>query len=292
MLHEDKEEFLGVLERTSRQTGFPLRLLEKDYCLTLVLAHVKELSDGLVFKGGTCLNKVYFSYFRLSEDLDFTMKLPEGEVTRGIRSRQMRPVKDNLKTFVKKLGMSVGDIAGAGRNESKQYIYYLEYPSIVLGKKESIKVEIGLRFNPLRKTEEHAVHHKFLHPFTKEPLFDGGKVMCLSLKELAAEKLRAACTRITIAPRDFYDIGHLLKEGFDFTDKGFLTVFKTKLREDEASTKLEKYRHNLGRTEEEIASMKEHIAEELLPVLSAEEKKSFDIDAVLKEINRKFAKVG
>ena len=47
-------------------------LLEKDYYLTLILSRARELSEGLIFKGGTCLNKIYYAYYRLSEDLDFT----------------------------------------------------------------------------------------------------------------------------------------------------------------------------------------------------------------------------
>jgi len=59
MLHENKTEFLKILEATSAQTGFPLRLLEKDYYITILLSGITHLSEDLVFKGGTCLNKVY-----------------------------------------------------------------------------------------------------------------------------------------------------------------------------------------------------------------------------------------
>ncbi len=62
MLHNDREEFLKILERTSAQTGFPLRLLEKDYYITVVLSRINELNKDLVFKGGTCLSKIYYSY--------------------------------------------------------------------------------------------------------------------------------------------------------------------------------------------------------------------------------------
>jgi len=75
-LHENRSEFIRMLERTSAQTAFPLRLLEKDYYLTVILSDIHKLSRDLVFKGGTCLSKVYFDYYRLSEDLDFTLKLP------------------------------------------------------------------------------------------------------------------------------------------------------------------------------------------------------------------------
>ncbi len=84
MIHGDKTEFRQILERSSAATGFPLHLMEKDYYLTILLGGVnRELDGKLVFKGGTCLNKIYFEYFRLSEDLDFTMLLPERKNRQG-----------------------------------------------------------------------------------------------------------------------------------------------------------------------------------------------------------------
>ena len=78
MIHDNKDEFLNILERTAGQTGFSLWLLEKDYYITILLDGIHSLSDDLIFKGGTCLSKIYYSYYRLSEDLDFSMKLPSG----------------------------------------------------------------------------------------------------------------------------------------------------------------------------------------------------------------------
>ena len=64
MIHDNKDEFLKVLERTSGQTGFSLGFLEKDYYITILLAEINSLSDGLIFKGETCLNKTYYSHQR------------------------------------------------------------------------------------------------------------------------------------------------------------------------------------------------------------------------------------
>lgn len=286
MLHNDKEEFLKILERTSAQTGFPLRLLEKDYYITVVLSKINELSNDLVFKGATCLSKVYYSYCRLSEDLDFTLKLHAKNPTRTTRSNAMKPIKESLRAFLGNLGMSIEDLDKAGHRESTQYIYYLDYDSVVLNKKESIKLEIGLRFNPFLPTEKHRVNHKFIHPFTKELLFDGGSVNCLALKELVAEKLRAAATREVIAGRDFYDLGYLLREGFNFKDKELLSLFKKKLEEDGFSSDLEKYRINLGRSEKEINEMKSRVKDELFPVLTIDEQRSFDMQKTLAGLNR------
>jgi len=291
MLHSNREEFLKVLERTSAQTGFPLRLLEKDYYITVVLSGIHELSRDLVFKGGTCLSKIYYSYYRLSEDLDFTLKL-SGNYTRTTRSNAMKPVKEKLKPFLKNFGMSVEDIDKTGHRESTQYIFYLEYDSVVLNKKESIKLEIGLRFNPILPTMTKKVNHNFLHPFTKEPLFDAGSVNCLALKELVAEKLRAAATREVIAGRDFYDLGYLLKEEFNFRDKDLLTLFKKKLEEDKFSSDLKKYRINLGRSDKEMEEMKARVDDELFPVLTIDEQKRFDIQKTLNELNRVFSDMG
>jgi predicted nucleotidyltransferase component of viral defense system len=131
MLHSDKAEFLKVLERTSAQTGFPLRLLEKDYYLTIVLSGINKLSNNLIFKGGTCLSKVYYSYYRLSEDLDFTLRLPDGNLTRTARRDAIKPVKESLKPLLKSFDMTIENLEKGGHRESTQYIYYLDYESIV-----------------------------------------------------------------------------------------------------------------------------------------------------------------
>lgn len=291
MIHKDKNEFLNILERTAAQTGFSLNLLEKDYYITILLSDINSLTDDLVFKGGTCLNKIYYSYYRLSEDLDFSMKLPEGEVTKGMRRKVVKPVKDKIQLFVKKYGLHIDDVIQSGRNESKQYVFYVDYDSVVLEKKQTIKLEIGLRFKPLLPVSKKKIAHTFLHPFTKDPLFESGVINCLSLEELIAEKMRAAATRLRIAPRDFYDISYLLKAGFDFTDKKFINLFKKKLEEDNFDTDLKKYKINLGRTDKEIQDMISRIEAELYDVLTLSERKTFDIKKTLHGLNEVFRKI-
>jgi predicted nucleotidyltransferase component of viral defense system len=156
---------------------------------------------------------------------------------------------------------------------------------VVSGKTQAIKLEIGLRSNPFLPVSIKKVNHAFLHPFTKEPLFDAGSVNCFALKELVAEKLRAAATRRTIAPRDFYDLGYLLKAGFDFNDPDLWKLLKNKLSEDGFDADLAKYGFNLGRSKKEISDMNVRIEAELLDVLTAEEKKTFNLMENLKNIN-------
>jgi predicted nucleotidyltransferase component of viral defense system len=286
MIHDNREEFIKILERASKKKEFLLPLLEKDYYLTLILSRVHELSEDLIFKGGTCLNKVYYAYYRLSEDLDFSMKLPSYEATRAQRRKCIQPIKDNIVNFAIRLGMKIDDLTNSGRNESKQYVYNLVYQSVLRPIKAKIKFEIGLRFNPLASIEKRQVQHNFLHPFTGEPLFDGGKVFCLSLNELASEKLRAAANRKKIAPRDFYDLDFLLRNKFDLANRDVMVLFKKKLAEDKADTDLLKYRINLGRSDAEISDMRLRIENELFDVLTPGERKNFNFDKALERINK------
>jgi predicted nucleotidyltransferase component of viral defense system len=286
MIHENKDEFIKSLERASRKKGFLLPLIEKDYYLTMILSRTYKLSEDLIFKGGTCLNKVYYTYYRLSEDLDFSMKLPQCEATRGQRRKCIQPVKDRIEKFVEQFGMRIDDAGNPGRNESKQYVYYLVYQSALRSIEAKIKFEIGLRFNPVDLVEKHQVQHAFLHPFTGEPLFDGGRINCLSLNELIAEKLRASAIRKKIAPRDFYDLDFVLRNGFDLANKEVIKLFKNKLEEDDADTDLVKYRVNLGRTDAEVKDMRLRIEAELFDVLTPDERKNFDLDTALERINK------
>lgn len=288
MIHKNKEDFTRILNQVAMRTGFLLSLVEKDYYLTLLLSRLHELSPDLVLKGGTCLNKIYFSYYRLSEDLDFSMRLPEYTATRGIRRKCIQKVKDNINSFAGQFDMRIENADSAGRNESKQYIYYFIYQSRVLPVEAKVKFEIGLRYNPICVPEENSVRHKFLHPFTGQPLFDGGKVNCLALKEVIAEKMRAGATRETIVPRDFYDIDFVLRNGFNLADSDLLNLFKKKLEEDDVDTTLAKYRVNLGRKDAEIKDMRSRIQEELFEVLTPNERKNFDIDMALARINKAF----
>src|SRR3989339_1029222 len=286
MIHKNKDEFVKILERASRKKEFLLPQLEKDYYLTLILSRVHELSEDLIFKGGTCLNKVYYAYYRLSEDLDFSMKLPRHEATRGERRKCIQPVKDKIAKFVERFDMKLVDAGNPGRNESKQYVYYFSYQSALRPAEGQIKFEIGLRFNPIDKIGKQQIHHTYTHPFTGEPLFDGGKVACLSLNEIVSEKLRAAALRETIAPRDFYDLDFLFRNKFNLADKEVISLFKKKIEEDGGDLDLAKYRVNMGLKSTEIDDMRSRIEAELFDVLSPAERENFDLDKALERINK------
>src|SRR3989344_8877591 len=73
----DKEKLKDIISAIARKLRFRPVVVEKDYYLTIILNNIEELlSNKIVFKGGTLLNKAHLNYHRLSEDLDFTYDTP------------------------------------------------------------------------------------------------------------------------------------------------------------------------------------------------------------------------
>ncbi|HPL96478.1 MAG TPA: nucleotidyl transferase AbiEii/AbiGii toxin family protein [Smithella sp.] len=289
LIHHDKVKFRDLVDRAATLAGFYAPLMEKDYYLTFILSRISDLSANLIFKGGTCLNKIYYSYYRLSEDLDFSMRLPDDSATRGNRRKVMQTIKDKIAAFADTLGMRLEGTENAGRNESKQYIYYFAYDAVTLPVAQTIKLEISLRFNPLLPPESRRIQHLYTHPFTGVPLFDAGHVNCLALDEIVSEKLRAAALRKDIAPRDFYDIDFILRNKFNLKNKQIIDLFRKKLAEDNGDTDLKQYLVNMGRSDKEIKDMRGRIQEELFEVLTGKERENFNLDIALKRINQAMA---
>ena len=71
-LHEDKDVFITYVSSVSQSVGLPEVYIEKDYWVTRSLKQLSEsdISDNIVFKGGTSLSKAYNLIHRFSEDID------------------------------------------------------------------------------------------------------------------------------------------------------------------------------------------------------------------------------
>ena len=93
---DDPDIFREALAYSEADKGFTSTLIEKDYYCSLVLQYFFSNETSLVFKGGTCLSKVYVDFYRLSEDLDLIIPVT-AKTTRTQRSANMEPVKVCLK---------------------------------------------------------------------------------------------------------------------------------------------------------------------------------------------------
>lgn len=71
-LHEDTEVFITYVTSVSQSVGLPEVYIEKDYWVTRSLKQLSEsdISENIVFKGGTSLSKAHNLIHRFSEDID------------------------------------------------------------------------------------------------------------------------------------------------------------------------------------------------------------------------------
>jgi len=98
------------IEQTSNELKITRRdLVEKDIILHGLLSDLSQdefLSKNLLFKGGTCLIKCYMSYYRFSEDVDFTWKTQE--IFEGMSQKKIRAY---LSKTINRIGLILEDIA-------------------------------------------------------------------------------------------------------------------------------------------------------------------------------------
>ncbi|RLI92450.1 MAG: hypothetical protein DRO89_02120 [Candidatus Altiarchaeales archaeon] len=166
---------------------------EKDYLQDLILFGIySNIGRELIFKGGTCLYKVY-KLNRFSEDLDFTLTKRldmEGITKKVISDLMLLNIRGRIKEIKEyRGGMNIRLLLNGplyrGGKETQCFI------PLNISKKEQVLLE------PRRES---------IMPLYREiPTFE---VFAMPEEEILAEKVRAILTRQK--PRDIYDLWFLL----------------------------------------------------------------------------------
>ena len=277
----DKSKLKDLIPVIAGKQRFRPTIVEKDYYLTVVLNSIETLlSDKIVFKGGTLLNKMYLNYHRLSEDLDFTY-YSEDLSARSKRSKAITPIREKMPEFLKALGLKSDNPKGKGFNNSTQYVFDINYPSLITAREESVKLEISLRQPLLQKPVFNTIKHFYQDPFTGEDLIPSNKVWSLSFMEAASEKLKAAINRKEPAIRDYYDLRHIDESGFDFYEEKFIDLFKKKLFAEKYTGN---YRTKFGLSADKVEGLYKQVGTDLMPVIRFDE--HFDLDKVFKKFDK------
>jgi len=256
-----------IIEFVSSKTGIKNKgLIEKDiilHRLLLELTNACEFADNYVFKGGTCLTKCHFGYYRFSEDLDFTcidQKKFEGKSEMQIRriiSAELNSLGKIIKTICDNIGLDF-------KNDKKDSNYFkygggnkfitmkLWYESEESKSKDFIKVEINfvdkILYPIKRYNAENLIGIKdkpqmaFLLSENSEWLIKIPSIQSYDIREILTEKVRAILTRKGVKGRDFLDVFVISKnsrlEPRDFKKE---IIQKTKLMID----KYRKYANNI-----------------------------------------------
>ena len=277
----DREKLKDIIPAIAAEHRFRQAIVEKDYYLTIILNSIgPSLSENIVFKGGTLLNKIHLNYHRLSEDLDFSYFGDKDLTVRSDRSAAVAPIKGKMPGFLSSLGLRSDKPGGEGFNSSKQYVFNVLYPSVITGKEENIKIEISLRQKPYDLPVLNVIRHFYKDPFTGRDLIPENKILSLSLDEAVAEKLKAAITRKDPAIRDYYDLWHIAEAGFDFHKPRFYEIFKKKLADEAYQGD---FRDKFGLSADKIDLITRQIETDLIPVIRIDE--AFDLNKVFDRFN-------
>jgi len=175
--------------------GFNLGQIEKDYLQHIFLHRIYRLvSNELVFKGGTCLQKT-FGLNRFSEDLDFTLN---GKC-------RLKNVMEDAAGAITLFGYE-SEVAKEKKDEiSNSFLLRIRGP-LYDGSDKSIvtlRAEISIREKVIQEVENRSIIPVYndLPPYT---------LLTMKFEEILAEKVRAVITRTRA--KDVYDLWFLLKK--------------------------------------------------------------------------------
>ncbi len=277
--YQRQEEFNAAVQYTAGRFEFTATLIEKDYLCSLVLLYLYSNNDfSPAFKGGTLLAKTYTDFYRLSEDLDFTISMPH-HATRNQRSDKIKLLKKSLEAIA--LNLPVFKIGSAlkGSNESRQYNMELNYQSQVVPEQGKIFIEISLREEIHQSVVENNAKTLLVDPYSGLPKVSPVNILSLSLAEAYAEKIRAALCRKKLAIRDYYDLDYALKKNLiTLENKDFINLIKKKVVH-------EKYFHDF-RDIEVVKFLQTRIDSELAPTLKQSAINMFSLERAIEYLEK------
>lgn len=246
-------DYLNILKNSNKE--FSLIKLEKDFLLTLILIKFWEKYPDLIFKWWTCLNKIYFPYFRLSEDLDFVIN---EDIWRTARQTLLKKYEEDFVKDLWLLWLKLRD-ERTKFDEHKLAMFTFEYKSILDNSDQTIKIDISLKGKLYLQPMKWKIKSNFKDIVLEENIFWEHFINSINIKEAISEKLRASLTRKEPAIRDFFDIWYVRKNSdFNFSDEKFINLLDIKLKEVD-------YKYTL---ENNLENLKNQIETDLIPVLN------------------------
>ena len=258
----NKADFINILN-WANITWFDIYKLEKDFLLTLILIKFWKKYKDLVFKWWTCLNKIYFPYFRLSEDLDFVADFKWWE---RARKTLLKNYENSFINDLWNLWLTIKE----WRTRFDSYrlaMFVFKYKSIIDNSIQTVKIDLSIKGSLQLKPVIWEIKSIYIDKVYEENIFWKHTINCIDLNESTAEKIRASLTRKTPAIRDFFDIWYIKNNSnFDFNNDIFKKIVDIKLKEVN-------YEYSLDWN---YVLLEKQIKSDLLPVLDKNHKFNFD----------------
>ncbi len=195
----------GEIDKIAITKKVRAKQIEKDYVISWILwgiARNQFLNNNLIFKGGTCLKKMYFDDYRYSEDMDFTLRddnVSDTDILGEFRSLFEQVYQES------RIRIEIIEDSIDNHKASDSLKFKMSY--VATHGSDEIKVDITRG-----ETIEFDVQHRIvLNKYSDLEEEDETRIHCYSLEEVLIEKITALMGR-TI-PRDLYDFYYLTEEG-------------------------------------------------------------------------------
>lgn len=178
------------IKEKAKEFEVPLSTVERDYVQNWMLKYLAGLN--LIFKGGTCIRKIYFEEYRFSDDLDFTL----------LKETDPETLKDEILNILESTHEESGIYFENKINLAENTNGYEISTYFQLAQRGSnltkIKLDITKHENEpvLLPTEKRPIIHLYSDELESE-------IKAYSLEEIVAEKIRSLFQRTR--PRDLYD---------------------------------------------------------------------------------------
>jgi predicted nucleotidyltransferase component of viral defense system len=188
--------------------GVPKEVIDKDWVLGHFLNAMfsfPDISENFVFKGGTCLKKIYFQDYRFSEDLDFTLIDKDFVIDSAFVNKIISKVeqKSTAKLRLKHLKLQVHNNIPQGYEITISFWGANHKPNqkVLPVNRWQTKIKLDISFSETLVLSPEK--KKILHPYSDFEIIKS-IVPAYPLDEVVAEKLRSLMQRNR--PRGIYDL--------------------------------------------------------------------------------------
>lgn len=180
-------------------------VIEKDYYLGIALRIISQnpMTKDWVFRGGTALKKCYFTNYRFSEDLDFTL------VNRSLRSE--KDIRAILEHICYEANQQFGATLEFFNVKQEREEYGEEAFKGILhfqSTKGKSKIKIDLSF--VDKIFIEPESREIYHDYSDDAVFGKSAIKAAKLEEIISDKFMAiSFIRTYPRTRDLFDIWYI-----------------------------------------------------------------------------------
>lgn len=221
---DDLEKINAILSQNNQLDS---RIIEKDILMTRVIIALSKMDIKnvyLIFCGGTCLSKGYALINRMSEDIDFKLKI-DIDLSASQARKKRSEIKYAIKNHLERSGFD--NVECSARNENNFFNYNIKFKSRYpewdslrpLIKIECINIPLFMETSCCEIT---SIADEYLDISGEHGTFE-----CQNVNEVLVEKVLATLRRLTDdreyyfanpnLMRHIYDVSQIVAAGVTYT---------------------------------------------------------------------------